>query len=160
MSLPASSVADLLAGIAADQPAPGAGSGGAVVLAIGLACARKAIAITLRHHPDKAALAEAAAHLAGLTDQAVAGADADVTAFTAHIAARKAGDAAAEQQAEADLTAIARNLVALADEARERIGRVQQLIVPVMTNDITAALALLAAARTIHLACARESDAA
>ncbi len=45
-------VADFLARVASTEPSPGAGAAGALALAMGIACARKAICITAKHHLD------------------------------------------------------------------------------------------------------------
>ena len=151
-----------MAGIASETPAPGAGSAAAVALALGLACARKAIIFTVKHHPDEPALVALDTHLAGLVDQAIAGGEADMRCFTAYIAAvvrpkDDPGRRQAEQDALSDLVAVDENLVAIGDEARRKLLEVKTDIYPTMINDIAAALALIAAARSIHAACAAES---
>ena len=155
-------IGSFLGGIASTEPAPGAGSAAAVVLALGLACARKAVAMTLRHHPDTADLIGLGAHLEGLGEQALAGGDADMRCFTAYIEAMQrpkedAARAPAEQDALADLVAVGENLVAIGDEARAKLLEVKTDIYPTMINDIAAALALIAAARGIHGSCVAES---
>ncbi len=151
-----------LAAAASTAPAPGAASVGAVALSLGLSCARKALAMTLRHHPDREQLAEIETHLAGLVDQALAGAEADMRCFTAYIeAARLPHDdperRPAEQAALTDLVAVGENLVAIGDEARGRIERARPSVIAMMANDVATALALIAAARSIHVACTDES---
>jgi len=155
-------IGDFLAGMASTSPAPGAGSAGALALAIGIACARKALAMTLRHRPDDQRIAELCARFASLSDQAMAGAAADETSFGAYIAAlRQPHDAPgrheAERQALEDLVAIGENMVELADEVRGLILGFKAEIIPAMANDIGAALALIAVARSIEADCAAES---
>jgi len=155
-------IGEFLAGMASTNPAPGAGSAGAVALALGIACARKALAMTLRHRPDDGRIAELCARFASLSDQAMAGAAADEAGFAAYIGVlRQPHDAPgrdeAERQALEDLVAIGENMVALADEVRALILGVRAEIIPAMANDIGAALALVAAARSIEAECAAES---
>ena len=156
MSLADDQLGSFLAAIASDAPAPGAGSGAAVALAIGLACARKAIRLTLKHHPEAEGLAGVERHLAGLSDQAIAGGEADMACFSRFIAAMGSGGPE-KQQALADLVAVGGNLVAIGDEARQKLLEVKTDIYPSMINDISAALALIAAARSVHNACIAES---
>ena len=155
-------IGGFLADTAASEPAPGAGSAAAVALALGLACARKAVGLTLSHHPERTGLAPLGEHLTGLSDQALAGGEADMRCFTGYIAAIRRphddpGRTEAEQDALADLVAVGENLLAIGDEAREKLLAVRGDIYPAMANDLSAALALIAAARTIHAALAAES---
>ncbi|WP_404712499.1 cyclodeaminase/cyclohydrolase family protein [Sphingomonas sp. MMS24-J13] len=155
-------IGDFLAAIASTGPAPGAGSTAAVSLALGIACARKAMAITLQHHPDTPRLGEIEAHFGGLGETALAGADADMKCFTAYIdACRLSHDdpdrPAAERAALEDLVAVGQNVIAQGDEASRMIDEIRASIIPMMANDIAAALSLIAAARTIHVSCTNES---
>jgi len=156
------SIGTFLAAAAATEPAPGAGSTAALGLALGLACARKAMAMTLRHHPDTPRLGELDFHFAGLSEQALAGGEADMKCFTAYIEACRLphddpGRPGAETDALGDLVAVGENLVAIADEARGLINDIRSRIIPTMANDIAAAVSLIGAARDIHLACTQES---
>jgi len=162
MRLASHTIGTFLANAASTEPAPGAGSSGALALALGIACARKAMAFSLQHHPDRPRLGAVEAHFGGLAEQALAGAEADMQCFTAYIAARRRGpdDEAgreAQRDAVADLLAVGENLVAIADEARGLIEEIREFVIPMMANDIAAALSLIAAARAIHLACVEES---
>ena len=142
-----------LQGVASTEPSPGAGSSAGVALAVGISCARKAVAVTLRHHPDEEALIGLGSRLSGLTDQALAGAEADATAFRAFIhAVHEERPALLET-----LIAVDECLIAIGDEARALLLAVRTDIYPTMTGDVSAALALIAAARTIHAACVAES---
>jgi formiminotetrahydrofolate cyclodeaminase len=162
MTLAEQSIGAFLAAAASTEPAPGAASAGAVALSLGLACARKALAMTLKHHPERGHLVGVEAHLAGLVDQALAGAEADMRCFTTYIeAARLPHDDAArvpaEQAALADLVAVGECLVAIGEEARGLIERVRADVIGMMANDIVTAFSLIEAARSIHLACTNES---
>lgn len=162
MNLRDQSLGEFLDGIASEAPAPGAGSGAAVALAIGLACARKAIRLTLKHHSNEPDLVALDRRLAGLVGRAVAGGEADMRGFAAYIAAlqRPKNDpdrGPAEEEALAGLTAVAGDLVAVGEEARAGLQAVRTEIYPAMANDVAAALALIAAARAIHAACGAES---
>lgn len=102
------------------------------------------------------------AHLAGLVQQALAGGEADMRCFAAYIAAMGGPEddparAEAKQAALADLIAVGDNLVAIGDEARAKLLEAKADIYPAMINDVGAALALIAAARTVHVACTAES---
>lgn len=155
-------IGDFLAGVASTGPAPGAGSAAAVSLALGIACARKAMAMTLHHHPDTPRLGEIELHFRGLGETALAGAEADIKCFTAYIeACRLPHDdpdrPGAERAALEDLVAVGENMVAQGDEALRKIDEIRAGIIPMMANDIAAALSLIAAARAIHLSCTDES---
>ena len=146
---------------ASTAPSPGAGSSGAVALALGLACARKAIALTL-HHADDEQLALLAGHLEGLTAQALAGGEADARCYADYIAAIRCPSddpkrGPASQDALRALVDVGANLIAIGDEARSKLLEAKADVRPTMINDIAAALALIAAARSIHSACVAEN---
>ncbi len=118
--------------------------------------------MTARHHPEEADLAEVATHLAGLSEQALAGAEADMRCFTFYIAAlRRPHDdpqrPVAEADALADLIAVGENMISIADEARDKLRAIRPTILPIMANDIAAGIALIDAARVILVACTAES---
>ncbi len=155
-------IGGFLAAIATTGPAPGAGSTAAVTLALGIACARKAMAMTLHHHPDTPRLGAVETHFAGLNETALAGAEADMRCFTTYIEACKLPHddpdrPAAERAALEDLVAVGENMIAQGEEAQRMIGEIRASIIPMMANDIAAALSLIAAARAIHLSCTDES---
>jgi formiminotetrahydrofolate cyclodeaminase len=158
----AETIGGFLAGIASTGPAPGAGSTAAVSLALGIACARKAMAMTLHHHPDTPRLGEIEAHFGGLSETALAGAEADMRCFTAYIeACRLPHDDPARPETERaaleDLVAVGENMVAQGEEACRMLGEIRASIIPMMANDVAAALSLISAARSIHLSCTEES---
>lgn len=159
-------MADLLAGIASTAPAPGAGAAGAVALALGAACARKALRLTLAHHPEGHALAPADDRLAGIAAESLAGAQEDARLFAAFIAAMRlphADDAARTARADAiaaaaaALVALAERLMALGAEGAELIDATAAAIDETMRGDLTAARALIDAAVTIQRANAAEN---
>jgi hypothetical protein len=143
----------MLDAVASTEPAPGAGAAGGIALAFGIACARKAVAMTRKHHPDDETLTGLGQRLAGLSDQALAGAEADATAFRAYI------HAAADERGDLldTLIAVDECLVAIGDEARTLLLAVRTDIYPTMAGDVSAAFALIAAARAVHAACVAES---
>ena len=146
---------------ASTAPSPGAGSSGAVALALGLACARKAIALTL-HHSDDEELVPLGQHLEGLSAQALAGGEADARCYADYIAAiRRPTDDPERHRASQDalqaLVDVGANLIAVGDEARAKLLEAKADVRPTMINDIGAALALIAAARSIHSACVAEN---
>ena len=158
----AEQIGTFLATAASTEPAPGAGSAASVALALAIACARKAMAMTLRHHPDRPRLGAVEAHFGGLNETALAGADADMRGFTAYIdACRLAHDDPARPDAERaaldDLVAVGEAMVAMGAEAQGLIDEIREHIIPMMANDIAAAMTLIAAAHTIQMACIDES---
>lgn len=155
----------LLAEIASTEPAPGSGAAGAVALALGVACVRKAIRLSLGHHPD-ACLASADAQLSTIGKAALAGADQDARWFAALIAAMhmpKGSDVENEERSHA-IRLAAKPLVALAERLADmsaEVGQIASKIKPAieseMTGDLTAAVALARAAAEIHHSNAKES---
>ena len=138
--------------IASREPAPGAGVAAAAALALGIACARKAAAITLKHDPTRDGIETCDARLAALQDTALKLADTDASCFPAAI---RHDQIAAEKLVEGD-----KFLLACSDEASEIIGRLAGQVDQVMRNDIVAAQALTAAAVTIVRANLAENEAA
>ncbi|WP_156681125.1 cyclodeaminase/cyclohydrolase family protein [Sphingomonas profundi] len=104
LDIGSATVSRLLAAIASDQPAPGAGAAGAVALALGLACARKAVRISGRHHPTSALLPAVDDRLAALTDEAMERGQQDARRFTALVKAMQLPDVDAGQTAARDTT--------------------------------------------------------
>ncbi|TVV76841.1 cyclodeaminase/cyclohydrolase family protein [Sphingomonas solaris] len=162
MDLPA-----LLAAIASTEPAPGAGAAGAVALALGVACARKALRISARHHPADASLRAADTHLVTLGEEALAQGQGDARDFTAlleamrlphHDAAGHAARTAAIDRATAALRDTTERLVGLCDAATLRLEGVAARAEGIVTGDVDAARALIAAARAIHAANLAELD--
>jgi len=74
-------IRELLELISSNSISPGAGAAGAVTLALGAACAAKAVSISLKHSPHDAGLVSALSRLEKIRGFALQGADADSRAF-------------------------------------------------------------------------------
>jgi hypothetical protein len=136
-------VKDLIASIDSDRVAPGAGAAGAVTLALAAACAGKAIAISLKHHPAEIALQRALECCTEIARHALADADRDAEAFKSFIRARNAAAAAR-------LVDTGEELARWIDALSAVIDGVEAQIVPGVAGDIAAARALARAARSIQ----------
>ena len=119
----------------------------ASALALGIACLRKAVAVSAKHDPDNADLQEAATRLCGLSDRAMAAADADVIGFPR---------LASEQRSKAERAESADDLAALGERVRELCAQlvseadmIEPHIRPAMANDLLAARHLGGAAAAI-----------
>ncbi len=128
--------------VARDQPAPGAGSAAAVCLALAAACAAKAFRISARHEDD-AGLAAAADRAEALARAALADGQRDIDDFTALL--ESGGDPGPERALQADGEA----LLAHVAELRALVEAHRAAVIPVMAGDVTAALALTAAAERV-----------
>lgn len=154
----------LLAGIASTEPAPGSGAAGAVALALGVACARKAVRLSLMHQPDEH-LANADARLATIGQLALEGADADARWFAALIAAMQMPKddredekrSSAIKEAARPLVALAEHLVQLSAEVERIVSELKPKIDAEMAGDLTAAAALTQAAAEIQKSNASEN---
>lgn len=124
--------------IASQAPAPGAGVAATAALALGIACARKAAAITLKHDGGASETAAAEKRLAGLQDKSLRLAERDAACFPRAIK----GD----EQATRHLVRADRDLLATAEDASRLIDEAAPLLHSSMRNDILAARALIAAA--------------
>lgn len=142
----------LASAIASRAPAPGSGVAAAAALALGIACARKAAAITLKHHPDRPGIDTNDARLAELQDTALRLAETDASCFPAAIRD--------DEHATARLIEGDKRLLACADEAEEIVARLAVQIDEAMRNDILAARALIEAAAAIVRANLAENEAA
>jgi uncharacterized NAD-dependent epimerase/dehydratase family protein len=142
----------LASAIASREPSPGAGVAAAAAAALGIACARKAAAITLKHSPDQPGIDTSDARLAELQDMALRLADTDASCFPAAV---RHDQEAAERLVEGDNA-----LLTCTDEASGLIARLAVQVDEVMKNDIFAAHALLEAAATIVRANRTENEAA
>lgn len=165
-SIAAGSVADLVAGISSTEPAPGSGAAGAIALALGVACARKALRLTLVHHPDDRGAAAADERLAAIAGDALVGAQEDARAFAAFIAAmqlphghdaERAARTATMTACAAALVALAERLLALGAEAARLLDAAAAAVDDTMRGDVTAARALIDAAAAIQRANAGEN---
>lgn len=161
----AQSLEALLAGIASTEPAPGSGAAGAVALALGVACARKAIRLSLTHHPDDR-LVSADARLSMIGKAALAGADEDARCFAALIAAMQMpkdcdveneARSTAIRQAAAPLVALAERLVDMSAEIEQIASEIKSAVASEMMGDLIAAAALSRAAGEIQSSNANEN---
>ena len=146
------SLGALASAIASREPSPGAGVAAAATLALGIACARKAAAITLKHDPDRRGLAAADARLEERQQAALRLADIDARCFLATI---RHDEAAASRLIEGD-----EELLACAAEAQQDVSALSALVDTSMRNDVVAARTLIEAATTIVRANLGENQAA
>jgi hypothetical protein len=127
--------------IASREPAPGAGAAAAAGLALGIACARKAAAITLKHHEHCPEVERAETRLAELDKAALAAGDRDASAFKA-LLQHEPGSAR-------ELLNHGQAFLALITEAQALVAGLGDRIDASMCGDIVAAEALILAADTI-----------
>ena len=153
-------VSTFLARVASTEPTPGAGPVGALTLAMGIACALKAVAITAKHHaqrdPD---IDRAAERLAAISEAARGGADSDAAMFGELIASFRLPHATAQAQeargaaihtAAAAVVEVAERLIQLSEEAAGLVAGFKDRIDPVMAGDVNTALRLIEANRLIQ----------
>ena len=160
-------VADLLAAIASDEPAPGAGAAAAIALALGLACARKALRISGKHHPTDGSVGPLDVQLAAAGSLALAHGQLDAERFGALIEARQMphGDerqvvarTAAVDRAGAALIVNTRWLLAICNDGLAQIDSATGHVDKVMTGDFVAARILIGAAHAITVGNLAESE--
>jgi|GEM_PF-3169944 formiminotetrahydrofolate cyclodeaminase len=151
-------VADFCEQVASTEPAPGGGAAGAAALALGVACARKAFAVTLRRAPDRE-LTAADLRLAEIAREALDAGDRDARWFAELMAAFKAPkdtpsrarDRAAEIKACAgELVHVGETLIALGQEVAETVERLRPRLAKALANDVAACLSLAEANRSIQ----------
>ncbi len=92
-TLAAQPLGTVIDAIGSNDVAPGAGSAAAVGLALAAACANKAIAVTLKHQRDDAALMKARQTLTEIAHQALSGADEDAERFREFVRAQNSTSA-------------------------------------------------------------------
>jgi formiminotetrahydrofolate cyclodeaminase len=151
------SLEELLDRIGADTPSPGSGTAAAAVLAIGIACLRKAIAVSARHKPADADLKAAGERLSSLADQAVVAATADEHGFPRLLAAEKSGSDADRSSVAEDLVALGQRFQHLCQAVHREADQLESHIVAIMVNDLLAARVLSDAAGRIARANADEN---
>ncbi len=146
---------ELLEAMASDAMSPGSGAAAASALALGIACLRKAVAISAKHDPDNEELHEAATRLCGLSDRAMAAADADVIGFPR----LASGQRSKEEQAESadDLAALGARVTQLCKQLAQEAKLIAPHIRPAMANDLLAARHLGKAAAAIAKANGEEN---
>lgn len=133
----------LLEHIASARIAPGSGAAGAITLALGAACAAKAVSITLKRASDDPRLQRTHADFEALARHAVRGAEVDSEAFEQFIH-DNAGRGAA------GLIMSGHAIARLIQTLDRMIEDVEPLIDPGLAGDLIAAKALAIAAKTIQ----------
>ena len=142
MRIRRSTVAQFLAAVAADQPAPGAGAAAGVVLALGAACACKALRISGRRGED-GDLAAAADRAEKLASRAIAVAQGDCDDFPVILKAPQDGRALHRLQEDGEAA------LRVSRELRTILEAYAESVAPDLTGDFAAALHLLDAAERI-----------
>jgi formiminotetrahydrofolate cyclodeaminase len=136
-------VEELIDAIGGKHISPGAGSAGAVTLALAAACGAKAASISAKHQPDRAGLRRSLESLERIGRFALAGADADAEAFGAFIKDQRLGTVA-------QLIREGDKLSRLIDVLSATLEELEPQVETNMAGDIMAARALMEAARTIQ----------
>lgn len=134
---------ELIAEIASDDVAPGAGSAAAIGLALAAACAGKAVAISLKHRPSDAVLAHAKQTLNAIAHRALSGADDDAKQFREFMATKQ--DEAARRLVESGT-----QLQQVGAALRDVLDAIEPSIDAPVSGDLHAARALCAAFSTIQ----------
>jgi formiminotetrahydrofolate cyclodeaminase len=151
-------VAEFCEQVASTEPAPGGGAVGAAALAMGVACARKALAITLRRSPD-AELTAADLRLAEIVREALDAGDRDSRWFAELMGAyRKPKDSPAEARDRSaeikacagELVHVGEQLTALGQEAAGIVERLRPRLAAALANDVAACLSLVEANRSVQ----------
>jgi hypothetical protein len=143
MSMADLRINEFVESISSDKISPGAGAAGAVALALGAACAGKAVLISLKHSPHDPSLAVALAELEKVRNFALQDADADSRAFADFIRHKSASGAI-------ELVKTGEAMAQLIDALLTIIGDVEPHVRLSMKGDLTAAKSLAAAARAIQ----------
>jgi Formiminotransferase-cyclodeaminase len=138
-------ISELVELISSNKISPGAGVAGAVALALGAACAAKAVSISLKHSPQDASLAIALSGLEKIRGFALQGADTDSQAFADFVRHKSAIGAT-------ELVEAGEAMAHLIDALCAIIRDVEPHVTSMMTGDLIAAKSLAAAARTIQSA--------
>lgn len=136
-------VRDLMAAIGSGQVAPGAGSAGAVTLALAAACAGKAAVISLKHRPTEPALQGAPEACTEIARLALTDADRDSEAFAQFIRTHNAASAARLIDAGEALAALRSALLGVVERVERHVERS-------VAGDLVAARALAEAAGIIQ----------
>jgi hypothetical protein len=133
----------IIASIASTAPSSGAGIAAALSLALAIACARKAVGISLRHFPGNTTLEGAQRRLEALSTRALVAAQQDARLFAAHLQHPDEHTTARLAEAEKDSLRVSQLVAAELDALHDAVT-------DVMRADIDAAVALLAAATAIE----------
>ena len=137
-SLATRPLGSVIEAIASDAIAPGAGSAAAVGLALAAACARKAVVISLKHHPNDDSLTQAEKKLADVTHRALRGADVDAASFREFMLEKDAASAEELVATGKHLEQLGAALLAVLDSLECRVDLI-------VRGDIRAARALCSA---------------
>jgi formiminotetrahydrofolate cyclodeaminase len=136
-------VDELIGAIGSDEVSPGSGAASAVCLALAVACATKAAAISLKHSPDDEALRTAEGQFKALCDQALQAGDRDSAAFERFVQEKTPNAAEHLIRTDEQLGALARQLLVGLDTVKSRIHCV-------VAGDVMAARTLAQAALVIE----------
>jgi hypothetical protein len=138
-------ITELVDLISSSRISPGAGAAGGVALALGAACAAKAVEISLKHSPHDAHLAAGLPRLQKVRGFALQGADIDSQAFADFITHRSASGAT-------ELVDTGEAMAHLIAALFTIIKDVEPYVRSSMAGDLLAAKSLATAARTIQSA--------
>jgi hypothetical protein len=136
-------VAELIAAISSERPAPGAGAAGAIVLALAAACAGKAASIALKHRPEDLDLQRAVDSFAQIARRALSAADADAAAFERFLHEKRPNQAWQLILTDETLVELSNELIAAANAFEARIEWS-------LAGDFAAARLLAQASRMVH----------
>jgi hypothetical protein len=136
-------VAELLARVCSNAISPGAGTAGAVALALAAACVGKAVSITLKHRPADLELLAALDALRQIAHEALVEADRDAQAFEEFVHDRNLPATERLICEEARFGGLISRLTVAIDAVAPRIQ-------PNMAGDLVAGRALAAAAQVIQ----------
>lgn len=139
----------MLDAIGSAKPSSGAGIAAGVALALGIACAQKAVAITLKHDDD-ATLTAAAERLCTLRERALEQARLDAALFESYLRNKAPHDVAR-------LVTTAEEFQQLVKEVLRELGGLDGKCKASVVGDLTAAEALCEAATTIEAHILRDS---
>lgn len=143
------SLGEVLDDIGSARPSSGAGVAAGVALALGIACAQKAVSVTLKHRDDDR-LADAVTRLQALRERALEQARLDAVLFESYLRHQAPEDAAR-------LVTTAEAFQQLSQEVAKELQGLDGRIDDCVDGDITAARALLQAARAIEAEILREN---
>ncbi|MET0291183.1 MAG: cyclodeaminase/cyclohydrolase family protein, partial [Steroidobacteraceae bacterium] len=135
-------VETVLDAISSERPSSGAGVAAGMALALGIACAQKAIAVTLKHRDD-VQLSSAADRLRTLRGRSLEQARLDAALFERYLRSKDPQDVD-------KLVAAAEQFQHLARETAREFAALEGKVIDSVIGDLTAADALQRAATTIE----------
>ena len=139
----AESIQSFLRHLSGDSGAPGAGAAGAVALALGAGCARKAAVLSAKRAPDDPVLRQAAEELERCMERALELGAEDGRCLDAHLAERSSETTEA-------IELCGQALLALATRIDGQVTALQGRVSAALAADLVAATALVAAARVVQ----------